>query len=135
LPIFLNDFDSAGIHPSRHMKSCSYCGRESEECAAHCHECGTPFVHAASRSQNDPKIAAKNRMISGALICLVGIAATIGSFLAAVNSPSGGFYVIAGGAIISGGQRFLQGYFFLWSNRQAKPSRVETKSQKACQQV
>lgn len=67
--------------------------------------------------------AADKRTLSGALWCIGGIVVTTVTFVSAVNNPSGGIYVIAWGAIIFGGQRFLWGYFEGWSIRKTKPAR------------
>ena len=48
-------------------------------------------------------------MVIGGAICFIGIAVTIGSYHAAANSPSGGQYVIAWGAVIFGGIQFFKG--------------------------
>lgn len=50
-------------------------------------------------------------MIVGALVCIVGILVTVFTYSAAVNSASGGVWVIAYGAIIGGTLRFLRGLF------------------------
>ena len=50
--------------------------------------------------------AAKNQMIIGALICIVGIVVTAVTYSAATG---GGRYVVAWGAIIFGGFRFIRG--------------------------
>ncbi len=48
-------------------------------------------------------------MRNGALWFFGGTAVTLFSYLAAVNSPYGGHYVIAWGAIVFGAMRFCQG--------------------------
>jgi hypothetical protein len=45
----------------------------------------------------------------GSLICVVGIAITVGSYEMAASSPGGGSYLLAWGAIVFGGVRFLKG--------------------------
>ncbi len=70
-------------------------------------------VRRSSPDVNDYKrrqraIGARNMTI-GAIICAVGTAITFFSYEAAATSPGGGSYLIAGGAIIFGGIRFVQG--------------------------
>jgi hypothetical protein len=48
-------------------------------------------------------------MAIGALICIVGIVITAGSYMAASGSSGGGRYVIAWGAIVFGAIRFFKG--------------------------
>ena len=48
-------------------------------------------------------------MVRGALWCFGGLAVTLFSYLAAVNSPYGGTYVIAWGAVVFGAVRFFKG--------------------------
>jgi hypothetical protein len=93
-----------------------------------CGECGTEFEMEANRRETDPMRAATNRMMTGALLCVGGLAITILSFVSAVNSPSGGVWVMTGGAIVFGAKRFLQGYFEVWSgSRKTKPSREDNR--------
>ena len=49
----------------------------------------------------------------GAVICIIGIAVTVGTYSAA---SGGGTYVVAWGAIIFGGWRFLRGLMFMGGN-------------------
>ncbi len=51
---------------------------------------------------------ATRRMIVGAILCIVGIAITAGTYSSAQDS-GGGVYFIAYGPIVVGGIRFLQG--------------------------
>jgi uncharacterized membrane protein YvbJ len=84
------------------MKNCAYCGRENTDDAAHCRECGTPFVTGPGNTpplpdapDNLPRAAAQNRMLSGALWCIGGILVTVITYLSAASSPSGGTYIVA----------------------------------------
>ena len=56
---------------------------------------------------------ATKQMAIGAVICIIGIAVTWGTFSAATG---GGAYVVAWGAIIFGGWRFLRGMMMMGSN-------------------
>jgi hypothetical protein len=49
------------------------------------------------------------RAITGLVIMIIGIVITVGSYSAASNSPTGGTYVVAWGAIIFGGLQFFRG--------------------------
>jgi len=49
-------------------------------------------------------------MAVGAIVCLIGIAVTAGTYSAA---SSGGHYVVAWGAIVFGAFQFLKGLFQL----------------------
>lgn len=53
--------------------------------------------------------AAYANMGKGGVICLIGIVVTVATYASAASSPNGGSYVIAWGAILFGGIRFLQG--------------------------
>jgi hypothetical protein len=107
------------------MKNCTYCGLENADDVAHCRGCGTPFVTESADSQDSrpsssesPERAAANlRMLYGALWCIGGIVVTSLSYTSAANSPSGGTYVVAWGAIVFGAVRFFQGL----SGRPPKP--------------
>ena len=50
-------------------------------------------------------------MRSGALWCLGGLLVTGITYTMAANSPAGGTYIIAWGAIVFGAVRFFQGFF------------------------
>jgi cation transport ATPase len=52
--------------------------------------------------------AMKNMAIGG-VICLIGLAISIGSYQAAASSPTGGSYTLAWGAVIFGGIQFFRG--------------------------
>jgi hypothetical protein len=98
------------------MKSCSYCGRENDDHVFYCGECGTALTSegdgAKGKASRHPANAAfEQQMIVGALVCIVGILVTVFTYSAAVNSSSGGIWVIAYGAIIGGALRFLRGLF------------------------
>lgn len=60
-----------------------------------------------------PGMAAKQdglkNVIFGALWCIGGIVVTAATYQAAANSPGGGSYVVAWGAIVFGGVQFLRG--------------------------
>lgn len=48
-------------------------------------------------------------MFHGAIWCIGGILVTFVTYAAAANSPGGGTYIVAWGAIIFGARRFFQG--------------------------
>jgi hypothetical protein len=96
------------------MKACSYCGRESEDHLFYCRECGTPLNAETEAVQADDlnklaDIKFDEEMKSGAMWCIGGILVTALTYSSAAHSPSGGPYVIAYGAILAGGFRFLRG--------------------------
>jgi hypothetical protein len=52
-------------------------------------------------------------MAIGAIVCIIGIVVTAGTYSAASSGGGGGHYVVASGAIIFGGFQFLKGLFQL----------------------
>jgi len=112
------------------MKTCGYCGRESQDSAAHCNDCGTALLTEPDNSQtadlqnpDDPwRAAAEKQIRSGALWCIGGALVTVVSYLSALNNPFGGTYIFAWGAILFGGLRFYQGI----SNKNNKPNNEDT---------
>ena len=56
---------------------------------------------------------ATKQMAIGAIICIIGIAVTWGTYSAAAG---GGTYVVAWGAIVFGGWRFLRGMTMMGGN-------------------
>lgn len=68
-----------------------------------------------ARSSVNRDAALKNMGV-GALICIVGIVITAATYSAAANSPGGGRYVVAWGAVIFGGIQFLRGLFQLMTS-------------------
>jgi hypothetical protein len=97
------------------MKNCSYCGRENGDEVAQCRECGTEFVMqstdvSATEPIEDPaRVAANKRVFWGAAWCLGGLFVTVLSYAAAANSPVGGTYIVAWGAIIFGAIQIFRG--------------------------
>jgi hypothetical protein len=59
---------------------------------------------------------AYKQMAIGAVIAIIGIVVTFGTYSAAANNPGGGSYVVAWGAIIFGGWRFIRGVMLLGDN-------------------
>lgn len=49
------------------MKNCPYCGRENEDTAVHCHECGTEMVLLL------PKKLSANQLFVVRVLLLLGI--------------------------------------------------------------
>ncbi|MBS1910640.1 MAG: hypothetical protein JST22_01515 [Bacteroidetes bacterium] len=62
----------------------------------------------ASDTMDPETERARKDMIAGGIICLIGIAVTIVSYVAASNG--GGRYVVTWGAVLFGGIRFFRGY-------------------------
>ena len=62
------------------------------------------------RSKAIRNAAAKNMAI-GAAVCLIGVAVTWVSYTAASESPTGGRYVVAWGAVAIGALQFLRGLY------------------------
>ena len=99
------------------MTKCLYCGKENADDSARCQGCGTmlkPDSGASDLSPSSefqgPRVAKRQRMMnSGALWFFGGTAATLLSYMSAVNSPYGGHYVIAWGAMAYGAVKFIQG--------------------------
>jgi hypothetical protein len=107
------------------VKKCSYCGRQNTDDASDCSGCGTEFPGGSKDSQTSPdasdnpeRAAAEKRMLHGAIWCIGGILVTLLTYAAAANSPGGGTYIVAWGAIVFGARRFFQGL----SSRNAGPS-------------
>lgn len=89
------------------MKTCSYCGRDNDELATHCCECGTAFLQDIAPSVNDwpsfslfPRSAEEwNRSFAYPLLagCVVTLYFTGGRFTAITN----GFLAFLGMALAS----------------------------------
>ena len=62
------------------------------------------------RSKAFRNAAAKNMAI-GAVVCLIGAVVTSVSYSAASESPTGGSYVVAWGAVAFGALQFLRGLY------------------------
>ena len=58
--------------------------------------------------QQTPNQSGSGDMLYGGLFCVVGVVITVGSYMAAAQS-GGGKFVIAWGAIVFGGMRFVRG--------------------------
>ena len=99
------------------MQKCSYCGRESDDGATNCRECGTPLIvpGAEVEAHQDPGVENPRRtrgdklMLQGAIWFFGGSVVTLVTYLSASSSPYGGHYVIAYGAIIFGITQFFRG--------------------------
>jgi hypothetical protein len=59
---------------------------------------------------------AYKQMAIGAVVAIIGIVVTFGTYSAAANSSGGGSYVVAWGAIVFGGWRFIRGMMLLGGN-------------------
>jgi hypothetical protein len=68
-----------------------------------------PVIETAWRRQSN-RGAACSQMMSGLAWCVGGAVITVVSYTAAASGPGGGSYVVAWGAILFGGIRFLKGF-------------------------
>lgn len=70
-----------------------------------------PIIEAQWRRQDSRsgRSTARSQMMIGLCWCVGGVIVTIGSYMAAANGTGSGSYVVAWGAIIFGGFRFMQG--------------------------
>lgn len=99
------------------MQKCSYCGKENNDGSTNCSGCGTPVkadrAHVDASADSDmanPRFTLGQKlMLRGAFWFAGGVVVTLFSYLAAINSPYGGHYVIACGAIIFGLAQFFRG--------------------------
>lgn len=64
-----------------------------------------------NRATNEYDEEAIRNMAIGGIICVIGLVVSIVSYQTATNSPGGGRYILAWGAVIFGGIRFLNGLF------------------------
>jgi len=96
------------------QKTCPRCGKDVPGWRDHCLACGYDYRppdlsarprDASHRSSNPVGVG---DMVIGGLICAVGIAVTAVTYNDAVSS-GGGTYIVAWGAIVFGGIRFLRG--------------------------
>jgi hypothetical protein len=92
------------------MKTCTYCGRENVSESVTCHECGTELASLESSSplplDRARSTAASQKMVSGALWFGGGVLVTV---ITKGLASGGGTYIVAWGAILFGGIRFVQG--------------------------
>jgi hypothetical protein len=98
------------------MQKCTYCGRENDDGSTACKECGTSLVSdradvdAVQDDLENPRRALGEKlMLRGILWLIGGLMVTVFSYFTAVNSPYGGHYVVAYGAIIFGIAQFFRG--------------------------
>jgi hypothetical protein len=96
------------------QKSCPSCGKDVPGWRDHCLECGYDF---RPPDLSEPPRVARERtsrptgvgdMVIGGLICAVGVVVTLVTYNQAAGA-GGGSYIIAWGAILFGGIRFLLG--------------------------
>lgn len=52
----------------------------------------------------------RGQMMAGLFWCLGGVVVTVVSYMSAASGPGGGAYIVAWGAILFGGIRFLKGF-------------------------
>jgi hypothetical protein len=64
------------------------------------------FVERANRTKNERRVAGRRHMVTGAVLCAIGIVITVVSYNAAAH---GGTYVVAWGAIGFGAIQFFRG--------------------------
>jgi hypothetical protein len=65
------------------------------------------IVQSANRVKDERRAAGRRHMVTGGVICAIGIVVTVVTYSAAAEG--GGSYVVAWGAIIFGGIRFFRG--------------------------
>ena len=65
------------------------------------------IVAQADGAKNERRVAGRRHMITGAVVCTIGIVITAVSYSSAVEG--GGSYVITWGAIVFGGIQFFRG--------------------------
>jgi hypothetical protein len=70
---------------------------------------GTIVDRLESAKRDASRSNAGRDMAIGAVVCIVGLVITLGTYAAASGSSSGGRYVVAWGAIIFGAFQFLRG--------------------------
>ena len=97
---------------------CPGCKEYIASDATSCRFCHRPIdpqtrqtAAAAWQAQNRDEAtrSARNNMLIGLGLAVVGIAISIGTYAAAASSRGGGRYVVTYGLIIVGGLRFVQG--------------------------
>src|SRR2546421_651708 len=100
------------------MQKCSYCGRENNDGALHCSDCGTALKAVGATAEAAPenpveknprRAAGKDLMVDGVVWTLGGLLVTLASYFAAIRTPYGGHYFIAHGAIIYGLAKYFRG--------------------------
>jgi hypothetical protein len=107
------------------MKKCTWCGKEYPDDATACLVDAQPLApvgtqgarahkedkqkRSASTLNSAMHAAAKKNMLVGGLWCIGGTIVTAVTYGAASNSPNGGSYVVAWGAIIFGAIQFFRG--------------------------
>src|SRR5215470_9800464 len=94
------------------MQKCTYCGRENDDGASNCSECGTaltPVVEAEPGAKSPRRARGEQLMRRGVIWFAGGLAVTVLSYSAAIRSPYGGHYIVAYGAIIYGLAQFFRG--------------------------
>jgi hypothetical protein len=102
------------------QRTCPRCGKDVPGWRDHCLDCGYDFrppdLSAPPRdaSERASHPVGVGDMVIGGLICAVGVVVTLATYNEAASN-GGGSYIIAWGAIVFGGIRFLRGVarFFL----------------------
>ncbi len=126
------------------MKKCTYCGRtypdEVTQCAIDAYPLATEgmpaplamgpvedvpnnVVSGSAGPDSPAQAAAKKSIIRGALWCVGGLIVTVVSYGEASGSR-GGTYVVAWGAILFGGIRFIRGLMALDASKNPGPAGV-----------
>jgi hypothetical protein len=102
------------------MKKCTYCGKESPDEMTFCAFDGEPLDQIGANGSAEAPITeepeffpsaramARRNMREGGIWFIGGIIVT-GFTYAGASGPRGGVYVVAWGAILFGGIRFLRG--------------------------
>jgi hypothetical protein len=100
---------------------CLRCGLYDSAGVTECRRCQQPLLYHPPAVQFNQAHQAENTggshdnsatdMVVGGLACLFGIVVTAATYSIAASSSKGGKYVVAWGAIVFGGIRFLKGMF------------------------
>jgi hypothetical protein len=101
------------------MPACPYCGKEYQDEALQCSQCGTALRE--DPAELDPRKSAGRKLLNRGLVWFwFGLAITFLSY--AIAAQHGGTYIIATGAIIFGLAQFFRG-------RRAVQGRFEAKEE------
>ena len=103
--------------PRTKMNKCAYCGKENDDESPNCVGCGVSLVAQSSEAPSAPVLASKTQrqidgqrlMRNGGLWFAGGMVVTVVSYVLASDSPRGGHYFVAYGALIVGLVQFLRG--------------------------
>ena len=115
------------------MLKCSYCGKESDDGSTLCGGCGLSLDTKPGEPQGneDPQGGeGGKRLLQGMIWFFIGGAVSLFSYSLAADSPGGGHYIIAWGAMIYGAIQMWRG----WTGSTGRTSR-NTEAQKVLDQA